>query len=111
MSGKMIPRLAIMGHPNAGKSSVVATLTENDLIQIDKRAGTTTESSVYPVVIDGRPVIEFIDTPADIRDKYQYFTEAKMDKLRSAGYESRFYSLEEGIEEYVQEFLIPGRCF
>lgn len=62
MSGK-IPRLAIMGHPNAGKSSVVATLTENDLIQIDKRAGTTTEANVYPVVIDGRPVIEFIDTP------------------------------------------------
>lgn len=62
MSGK-IPRLAIMGHPNAGKSSVVATLTENDLIAIDKRAGTTTESVVYPVIIDGRPVIEFIDTP------------------------------------------------
>ncbi|MBK1645336.1 GTP-binding protein HSR1 [Thiocapsa imhoffii] len=62
MSAK-IPRLAIMGHPNAGKSSVVATLTENDLIAIDKRAGTTTESNVYPVVIDGRAVIEFIDTP------------------------------------------------
>ncbi|MBK1724301.1 GTPase/DUF3482 domain-containing protein [Thiocystis violacea] len=58
-----IPRLAIMGHPNAGKSSVVATLTENDCIAIDKRAGTTTASDVYPVVIDGRTVIEFIDTP------------------------------------------------
>ncbi|NEV60938.1 GTPase/DUF3482 domain-containing protein [Thiorhodococcus minor] len=58
-----IPRLAIMGHPNAGKSSVVATLTENDCIAIDKRAGTTTTSDVYPVVIDGRTVIEFIDTP------------------------------------------------
>ncbi|MGQ9658956.1 MAG: GTPase/DUF3482 domain-containing protein [Thermochromatium sp.] len=58
-----IPRLAIMGHPNAGKSSVVATLTENDQIPIDKRAGTTTRSDVYPVVIDGRTVIEFIDTP------------------------------------------------
>ncbi|MCK7578500.1 MAG: GTPase/DUF3482 domain-containing protein [Chromatiales bacterium] len=58
-----IPRLAIMGHPNAGKSSVVATLTENDRIAIDKRAGTTTKSDVYPVVIDGRKVIEFIDTP------------------------------------------------
>lgn len=58
-----IPRLAIMGHPNAGKSSVVATLTENDRVAIDNRAGTTTESDVYPVVIDGRTVIEFIDTP------------------------------------------------
>ena len=58
-----IPRLAIMGHPNAGKSSVVATLTENDRIAIDKRAGTTTESDLYPVIIDGESVIEFIDTP------------------------------------------------
>jgi GTPase Era involved in 16S rRNA processing len=58
-----IPRLAIMGHPNAGKSSVVATLTENDRIAIDKRAGTTTESDLYPVIIDGQTVIEFIDTP------------------------------------------------
>ncbi|MBK1718828.1 GTPase/DUF3482 domain-containing protein [Thiocystis violacea] len=58
-----IPRLAIMGHPNAGKSSVVATLTENDRIAIDKRAGTTTKSDFYPVVIDGRKIIEFIDTP------------------------------------------------
>jgi hypothetical protein len=58
-----VPRLAIMGHPNAGKSSVVATLTENDRIAIDKRAGTTTESDFYPVIIDGETVIEFIDTP------------------------------------------------
>lgn len=57
------------------------------------------------------PAIEFIDTPVDIRDKYQYFTEARMDKLRSVGYDSRFYSLEEGIEEYVQEFLISSRYF
>lgn len=63
MAETKIPRLAIMGHPNAGKSSVVATLTENDRIAIDKRAGTTTESDVYPVVIDGCTVIEFIDTP------------------------------------------------
>lgn len=57
------PILAIMGHPNAGKSSVVATLTENDRIQIDKRAGTTTTSDLYPVVIDGKTIVEFIDTP------------------------------------------------
>ena len=58
-----IPVLAIMGHPNAGKSSVVATLTENDRIDIDKRAGTTTSSDEYPVIIDGRTVMAFIDTP------------------------------------------------
>jgi ADP-L-glycero-D-manno-heptose 6-epimerase len=55
--------------------------------------------------------IEFIDTPEDIRDKYQYFTEAGMDKLRSAGYDFPFYSLEEGIEEYVQEYLLRGAYF
>ena len=58
-----IPVLAIMGHPNAGKSSVVATLTENDRIDIDKRAGTTTRSDEYPVIIDGQTIMEFIDTP------------------------------------------------
>lgn len=58
-----VPVLAIMGHPNAGKSSVVATLTENDRIAIDKRAGTTTTTDEYPVIIDGRPVMMFVDTP------------------------------------------------
>lgn len=57
------PTLAIVGHPNAGKSSVVATLTENDRIAIDKSAGTTTSSDVYPVEIDGTTVLRFIDTP------------------------------------------------
>jgi ADP-L-glycero-D-manno-heptose 6-epimerase len=55
--------------------------------------------------------IEYIDTPADIRDKYQYFTEAGMGKLRAAGYDEPFYTLEEGVEEYVMEFLKPGRYF
>jgi len=58
-----IPILAIMGHPNAGKSSVVSTLTENDRIEIDKRAGTTTRSDAYPVIIDGQTILKFIDTP------------------------------------------------
>ncbi len=49
--------------------------------------------------------ISFIDTPIDIRDKYQYFTEAKMDKLKNAGYRKGFYSLEEGITDYVQNYL------
>ncbi len=61
--------------------------------------------------MDIPPEIEFIDTPADIRDKYQYFTEAKMEKLRKEGYTEPFYSLEEGIEEYVNEFLVSSRFF
>ncbi len=54
------------------------------------------------------PNISFIDTPEDIRDTYQYFTEADMQKLRSVGYDRPFYSLEEGIEEYVKDYLIPN---
>lgn len=49
--------------------------------------------------------IAYIDTPEDIRDKYQYFTEAKMDKLRSVGYTNSFHILEEGVQEYVQKYL------
>lgn len=45
--------------------------------------------------------IEFIDTPLEIRDKYQYFTEANMTKLRSVGYTEPFTSLEDGVREYV----------
>jgi ADP-L-glycero-D-manno-heptose 6-epimerase len=54
----------------------------------------------------GKPEqIEFVDTPADIRDKYQYFTEANMAKLKSIGYSKKFYELEEGIQDYVKNFL------
>ena len=49
--------------------------------------------------------IEFIDTPIDIRDKYQYFTEAKTERLCSAGYDIPFYNLEEGINDYVVSYL------
>ncbi len=58
-----------------------------------------------------QPNIEFIDTPEDIRDKYQYFTEAEMEKLHSVGYTNKFYSLEDGVEEYVEEFLEYHRYF
>lgn len=51
------------------------------------------------------PKISFIDTPEDIRDKYQYFTEATMDKLKGIGYKETFYSLEEGVKDYVQNYL------
>ena len=51
------------------------------------------------------PVIEYIDMPEDIRDKYQYFTEAKMEKLKEAGYQEEFYSLEKGVDDYVRNYL------
>ncbi len=51
--------------------------------------------------------IIFIDTPADIRDKYQYFTEANMRKLRAAGFTPPFHSLENAVQDYVQNYLLP----
>lgn len=57
------------------------------------------------------PMIEYIDMPEDIRDKYQYFTEADMTKLRAAGYTDPFYSLEKGVGEYVKDFLLTGTSY
>ncbi len=51
------------------------------------------------------PEINFVDTPVDIRDKYQYFTEANMQKLKSIGYDIPFYSLEDGVDDYVKNYL------
>ena len=55
--------------------------------------------------------IGFIDTPEDIRDKYQYFTEANMNKLIAAGYDKPFHSLEEGVTDYVTNYLIEGSYY
>ncbi|MBC8321770.1 MAG: ADP-glyceromanno-heptose 6-epimerase [Bacteroidetes bacterium] len=57
------------------------------------------------------PKIEFIDTPIDIRDKYQYFTEAKMDKLRSIGYDVPNTTLEAGIVDYVTKYLVRSKYY
>jgi ADP-L-glycero-D-manno-heptose 6-epimerase len=61
--------------------------------------------------MDLEPNISFIDTPADIRDTYQYFTEANMEKLKKAGYQKDFYSLEAGIEDYVRNYLMEEKIF
>lgn len=55
--------------------------------------------------------IGFIDMPEDIRDKYQYFTEANMQKLKDAGYKDDFYSLEEGVGDYVRNYLAPSKYY
>ncbi len=51
------------------------------------------------------PEIDFIDTPEDIRDKYQYFTQAEMSKLRNTGYTKKFYTLEDSVDDYIQNYL------
>ena len=55
--------------------------------------------------------ISFVDTPIDIRDKYQYFTEANMAKLRSIGYVKPFTTLEDGVNDYVKNYLIPNKIW
>ena len=55
--------------------------------------------------------IDFIDTPADIRDKYQYFTEADMSKLLAVGYRGGFHSLEEGVADYVKNYLTTSSYY
>lgn len=61
--------------------------------------------------MDQAPKISFIDTPADIRDTYQYYTQAEMRKLRAAGYPHDFHSLEAGVEDYVKQYLIPTKYY
>ena len=76
--------------------------------------GTGTARTFYDLAantfraMDLAPAISFIDTPVDIRDTYQYFTEADMRKLRAAGYTAPTYTLEAGITDYVQQYLQPG---
>ncbi|MBC7196561.1 MAG: NAD-dependent epimerase/dehydratase family protein, partial [Deferribacterales bacterium] len=64
------------------------------------------ESVIKYSGIDGQ--IEYFDMPEDLRDRYQYFTEADMDKLKSVGYEKDFSTLEESIKDYVTNYLMEN---
>lgn len=55
--------------------------------------------------------IDYIDTPLDIRENYQYFTEADMHKLYAAGYHKHFYTLEKGIEDYLKHYLLQAKYY
>jgi len=55
--------------------------------------------------------ISYIDTPVDIRDKYQYFTEANMQKLKAVGYAKQFTTLESGVKDYVQHYLVDKNYY
>lgn len=57
------------------------------------------------------PEISFIDTPVELRGRYQYFTEAEIQKLRDVGYTRPFTGLEEGVETYVGKYLVPETSF
>jgi ADP-L-glycero-D-manno-heptose 6-epimerase len=78
----------------SGKARTFVDLAKNTFKSMNKKAD-----------------ISFIDTPSDIRNKYQYFTEAKMDKLKGIGYKKEFHSLEDGILDYVQSYLMKGKYY
>ena len=59
--------------------------------------------------LDKKPVIEFIEMPETIRDKYQYFTQANLPRLRGAGYTAAITSLEDAVADYVRNYLVPDR--
>jgi len=61
--------------------------------------------------MDMEPNIEYIDNPLDMRDKYQFFTEVKMDNLRNDGYGLEFTPLGSSVEDYVKNYLIPGKYY
>lgn len=92
--------------------SVMAFLMENKPDSGIYNLGTGKARSFYDLAIatfdalEIKPNIEFVDIPEDIRDKYQYFTEANMQKLKDAGYKEDFYSLEDGVKDYVQNYLM-----
>jgi ADP-L-glycero-D-manno-heptose 6-epimerase len=58
--------------------------------------------------LERKPRIKFIEMPEAIRDKYQYFTQADISKLRAAGYKSKITPLEDAVADYVRNYLVPG---
>lgn len=58
-----------------------------------------------------QPRLSFIDTPVDLRGRYQYFTEAEISKLRDVGYKKPFVELEDGVERYVSQYLTAEVCY
>jgi ADP-L-glycero-D-manno-heptose 6-epimerase len=65
-------------------------------------------NSVF-AALDKKPKIEFIEMPEAIRDKYQYFTQADISRLRAAGYKAPVTPLEEAVKDYVRNYLAPGK--
>ena len=63
MNTPIVPEFAIIGHPNEGKSSVLSTLAEDDSVRVSPIPGETVLCQPFPVRIDGREIIRFIDTP------------------------------------------------
>nr|WP_304429664.1 ADP-glyceromanno-heptose 6-epimerase [uncultured Acetatifactor sp.] len=90
---------------------VIWFLIENKHVNGIYNIGTGRARSFYDLAknvflaLELEPAIEYVDMPEGIREKYQYYTQAEMLKLRNAGYQNKFYSLEEGVCDYVSNYL------
>ncbi len=97
--------------------AIITWLMENQPQSGLYNAGTGTARSFLALVkaifktLELPEKINFKDTPEDIRDKYQYFTEADMGKIQTVGFDKKMYTLEEGIEEYVRQYLLNTEYF
>ena len=93
---------------------VIKYMIENENVNGLFNLGTGQARSFYDLAVATfnamgvEPNIKFVDMPETLRPKYQYYTQANMEKLRSVGYTDAFYSLEDGTKDYVQNYLIKN---
>ena len=101
-----VPRFAVVGHPNKGKSSIVATLAEDDAVQISPLPGTTSAARAYPLRVDGETLYELIDTPGFQRPR------AVLDWLKrhDRGAEARPAVVAELVAKHRDDPLFHDEC-
>jgi small GTP-binding protein len=100
-----VPRFAVVGRVNKGKSSIVATLAEDDSVRIDPRPGTTTEVREYPVRVDGQTLFVLVDTPG-FEDAPRALAWLRAGEVSAAERPARVAALvlaHEGTDEFVEE--------
>jgi len=93
---------------------VICYMIENPSVNGLYNLGTGCARTFYDLAVSTfyavglKPNIEYVEMPEILRNKYQYYTQASMDKLRETGYKEDFYTLENGIKDYVQNYLMKG---
>ena len=82
---------------------------ESKFLQLGKWSGPDLARSGEAIfaALGKEPRIRFVEMPEILREKYQYFTRAKIDKLRQCGYRDEMFSLEEAVRDYVTAYLVP----
>jgi hypothetical protein len=100
-----VPRFAIVGRVNKGKSSIVATLAEDDSVRIDARPGTTTEVREYPVRVDGRTLFVLLDSPGfeDAACALEWLREREVSAAERPARVAELVRAFEGTDELVEE--------